>query len=170
MYRNELFTSNQYGSIPQKSTTDTAMQVKNFIEPELEKRKVVIMASLDVHGAFNSAWWPGVLKALKDAECPKNLYQLSKGYFSQRKAVVTTNSISIERKVTKGIPQGSCCRPSSWNMIYNSLLQLEYTRQTKIIAFADDLVILTTGVTTSEAENYMNLEFQKFQTGLKRTN
>jgi hypothetical protein len=38
-------------------------------------------------------------------------------------------------------------------MIYNSLLQLEFTRQTKIIAFADDLVILTTGDTTEEAEN-----------------
>jgi len=127
----------------------------------LEKRKVVIMTSLDVQGAFNSAWWPSVLKALKEAECPINLYRLSQGYFSQRKAVITTNSISIDREVTKGCPQGSCSGPSFWNIMYNSLFQLEFTRQTKVIAFADDLVILTKGDTTAEAENYMNLELQK---------
>jgi len=55
MQRNELMTSNHYGFIPQRSTTNAALEVKKFIEPELEKRKVVIMTSLDVQGAFNSA-------------------------------------------------------------------------------------------------------------------
>ena len=55
---------------------------KKFIEPKLEKRKVVIMTALDVKGAFNAAWWPSVLKALKDAECPRNFY-----YFSQVNSV-----------------------------------------------------------------------------------
>jgi len=45
--------------------------------------------------------------------------------------------------------------------MYNSLFQLEFTRQTKVIAFADDLVILTKGDITTEAEKYMNLELQK---------
>jgi hypothetical protein len=101
MQRNELITDNHYGSIPQWGTTNAAMEVKKFLEPELEKRKFVIMTSLDVQGAFNSAWWSSVLKALKEAECPVNLYRLSQGYFSQRKAVITTNCISIDREVKK---------------------------------------------------------------------
>jgi ribonuclease HI len=161
LYKNDLLLDNQYGFTPQKSTIDAAMEVKKYIEPELEQRKVVIMTSLDVEGAFNSAWWYSVLKGLKEAECPRNLYQLSKGYFSQRTAVMITNSISIERKVTKGCPQGSCCGPGFWNLIYNSLFQLEFTKQTKIIAFADDLIILTKGESIVEAENYMNLELRK---------
>jgi len=48
--------------------------VKQFIEPELEKGKVVIMTSLDVKGAFDAAWWLAILQGLRDAKCPKNLY------------------------------------------------------------------------------------------------
>jgi len=92
--------------MPQKSTTDAAMEAKKFIELELENRKVVIMASLGVKGAFDAVWWPSILKRLKDSECPRNLYYLSQEYFSQRTAVMSTNSFSIVRSVTKGCPQG----------------------------------------------------------------
>jgi hypothetical protein len=88
------------------------METKQFIEPVLEKRGFVIMTSLDVKGAFDAAWWPGILKGLKDFRCPRNLYNLSKGYFSNRTAVMNSNSIIIERRVTKAFLQGSCCRPS----------------------------------------------------------
>ena len=47
---------NQFGVTPQKSTADAAMTVKQFIEPELERRRVIIMTSLDVKGAFDAAW------------------------------------------------------------------------------------------------------------------
>jgi len=48
-----------------KNTTTTDMEAKKFIEPVLENRKVVIMASLDVKRAFDAAWWPSILKGLK---------------------------------------------------------------------------------------------------------
>jgi len=116
---------------------------------------------LGVKGAFNAAWWPSVLKGLKDAECPRNLYYLSQGYFSQRTAVMTTNNIRLERRVTIVCPHGSCCGPGFWNLLYNSIFKLEFTRHTKIIAFVDDLMILTKGESIVEAENYMNLELRK---------
>ena len=61
IYKIEYINERQYGFTVQKSTTDAAMAVKHFIEPELEKGKVVIMASLDVKGAFYVAWWPAIL-------------------------------------------------------------------------------------------------------------
>jgi acid phosphatase class B len=48
-----------------------------------------------------------------------------------------------------------------WNIFYNSLLNLKFTRSTKIIAFADDLLILTRGKSVSEVENISNIELQK---------
>jgi hypothetical protein len=161
MYKNELLTDSQYGFMLQKSTTDTAMEAKKFIEPELGNRKVVIMTSLDVKGAFDAVWCPSILKELKASGCRRNLYYLSQGYFSQRTAVMSTNSISIERRVTKGCPRGSCCKPGFWNLLYNSLLKLEFTSHSKVIAFADDLIILNKGESIVEAENYMNLELRK---------
>ena len=40
------------------------------------------------------------------------------------------------------------------NVIYNDLLNMKYSSHTKLIAFADDLAILTT--TLSDAEAYAN--------------
>jgi len=39
MYKNELLIDRQYGFVPQKSTTDAAMEVKKFIiwSPSVEK-------------------------------------------------------------------------------------------------------------------------------------
>jgi len=119
------------------------------------------MTSLDVQGAFDAAWWPSIIQGLKDSGCPRNLYNLSKGYFNQIIAVMSTNSVSIVRNVTKGIPQESCCGPGLWNLFYNSLLKLELTSHSKAIAFSEDLIILATGELVVEAENYINLEMRK---------
>ena len=73
-----------------------------------------------------------------------------------------TSSVNIRRRLTKGRPQSSCCGPGFWNLLYNSLLKLELTSNSKIIAFADDLIILTGEGSVVEAENYMNLEMRKF--------
>jgi len=54
-----FLNDNQFGFTPQKSTTDAAMAVKQFIEPELERGSVVIMASLDVKGAFDRPYKRG---------------------------------------------------------------------------------------------------------------
>jgi hypothetical protein len=131
--------------------------VKKIHRTGTRKRKVVIMTSLDVKGAFDAARWPGVLKGFKSTACPRNLRQLSQGYFSQRTAAMTTNSVRIEISVTKGCPQGTCCRPGFWNLLYNLLFKLEFTSHSKVITSANDLIILTKGESTVEAENYMNL-------------
>ena len=48
-----------------------------------------------------------------------------------------------------------------WNIYYNQLLNLKFTRDTKIIAFADYLIILTRGKSVSEIENTANTELTK---------
>jgi hypothetical protein len=50
-----------------------------------------------------------------------------------------------------GCPQGSCCGPGFWNVLYNALLNLEFFSYTKIITFAEDFAILNYGKTLSEA-------------------
>ena len=48
LYKTDFLNDNQFGFTPQKGTTDAAMALKQFIEPELERGRMVIMASLDV--------------------------------------------------------------------------------------------------------------------------
>ena len=116
------------------------MDARKFIEPVLENRGVVIMSTLDVKGAFDAAFWPSIVHGLKELRCPRNLYNIRKGYFSHRIAVMATNNVSIKRRVTNGCPQGSCSGPGFWNVLYNSLLNFDLTFHSKTIAFADDLM------------------------------
>jgi hypothetical protein len=94
IYQTGFLNDNLFGFIPQKSTTDAAMAVNQFIEPELERGRVAIMVSLDVKGAFDAAWWPGILKGLREAKCPRNLYQLTQDYFGERRATLSINPLA----------------------------------------------------------------------------
>jgi hypothetical protein len=99
------------------------MEVKHFIGENLRLKQCTVIVSLDVKGAFDAAaWWPSILKQLRELKCPENLYNLSASYFSNRKATLTINNNKMEKEVRKGCPQGSCCGPGFWNVTYNSLL------------------------------------------------
>jgi hypothetical protein len=131
------------------------MAVKQYALSHIQQRNYVIMVSLDVQGEFDAAWWPSILYNLRALNCLRNLYNLARSYFSERVAILHTNTCRVERKVTKG-SQGSCYSPGFWNVLYNDLLNMKYSSHTKLIAFADDLAILTYGKTLSEAEAYTN--------------
>jgi len=161
LYKTEFLNDNQYGFTPQKSTKDAAMEARQYIEPQLERGRVVIMASLDVRGSFDSACWPAILKGLRDAKCPQNLYHLAQDYLKERKSVITINSFNIEKSITKGCPQASCCGPGFWNIQYNPLLNLKYTNHSKVVAVADDLIIMIKAESIGEAENIANVELNK---------
>ena len=57
----------------------------------------------------------------------------------------------------------SCLGPGLWNIFYNSLLNLEFKSSTKIIAFADDHLLLTRGMSVSYLENIANIKLKLFQ-------
>jgi hypothetical protein len=114
---------------------------------------MTILVSLDVKGAFDAAWLPSILKTLKEFNCPKNLNSLAKSYLSERTAIFTTSSMQMEREVTEGCLQGSCCGPGVCNIQYNSLLNLEFGKRTKALTYADDLLIAVKAETVRDAEN-----------------
>ena len=76
---------------------------------------------------------------------------------------MATNNIKIERAVSKGCPQGSCLGTGLWNIFYNSLLNLTFKNSAKIIAFADDLLLVIRGKSARELKYISNTELKKFQ-------
>ena len=122
---------------------------------------MVALVSLDVRGAFDAAWRPGILRELRKYNCPKNLYALTRSYFTHRTAEMPTNSLKVEKVVSIGCPQGSYCGPGFWNLQFNSLLGMQFMPQTKVVAYADDLLIATRGDTVRAVENYANVELSK---------
>jgi len=119
-YTTEALNKNQYGFTPQKNTADAAMEVRQYIEPHLNRGGVAIIISLDVQGAFGSAWWPAILQRLRDIKWPRSLYYLVQDYLKGRKAVLTTNNLSVDKTIPRGSPQGGCCGTGLWNIQYDT--------------------------------------------------
>jgi hypothetical protein len=93
----------------------------------------------------------------------ENLFNLSRSYFSDRTASLHGNTLKIEKPVTIGCPQGSCSGPGYWDILYNSLLNMEFFHRTRVIAFADDLLVLTRGKSALHTENYANQDLKKIE-------
>ena len=66
------------------------------------------------------------------------------------------------------MPQGSCCGSVLWNIQYNSILNLNFTKRTTALAFADDLLLITRGESVREAENFENIETSNINAWSKR--
>ena len=81
-YSRGYMNENQYGFRPQKGTKDVTMEIKDFVQQGLEAGEVIAIVRLDVQGAFDAAWWPGILNEIRKYKCPKNLYELTKSYYS----------------------------------------------------------------------------------------
>ena len=139
------------------------MAVKGFVRENLQQRNCVILVSLNVQGTFDAAWWAGILSNLRDLRCPNNLYKLTQNYFSDKVAVYYANTYKAERKVSMGCPQGSCCGPGLRNVLYNALMNLDFSIHTKVIAFADDLAIMSQGKIPTEAEAYANSDIARIE-------
>jgi hypothetical protein len=70
------------------------------------------------------------------------------------------NSLRMKER-SRGCPQGSCCSPGFWNLQFNLLLELKFMAQTKVVAFADNLIMATRGDSVGVVENYVNVELSK---------
>lgn len=108
------------------------------------------MANIDVINGC--AWWPSILVALKRFKCSRNLVSLSISYFKHRNAVLKTKHCEVRKKITKGCPQGSCSGPGFWMILYDSVLKLDYPEHSKVIAFADDLILLVAARNETDLE------------------
>jgi hypothetical protein len=75
--------------------------------------------------------------------------------------VLSTNTVQVKREVSKGCPQRSSCGPGYWNIHTNSLLNLEFMKHTKAIAFAHDLSISVKAESTRETENITSIGMNK---------
>ena len=167
VYTNDFLNHNQFGFTPKESTTDVKMAFTEFVEEGLRQGLIAIPDSMDVKGAFDTAWWPGIPTTLQDFKCPRNLFYLTKNNLRQRTAVMTTHTLQVVRDVSKGCPQGSCCGPGLWNIHYSLIGKLEFGKQTKVIAFADDLLLDVTAESIREAENITNIDMNKVLTWAK---
>jgi hypothetical protein len=140
----------QFGFTPGRSTTDALWQYKDKIKGTTEKYAMTIF--IDIRGAFDNVWWPGLLRNLRRREAPHELVVLIKSYLTDRKVLFTQDNITTQKVPTKGCPQGSVLGPTLWNLVLDPLLEADWPAGVSTIAYADDLAVV---VTSNERQNML---------------
>jgi hypothetical protein len=147
-----LLNKRQYGFTAQRSTVDAIAAAVAFIKKAYKTKGFALLIALDIIGAFDNAWWPIILDSLRNMKCSKNLYYLTKSYFTNRYAKLWYQNIQTVKKLSRGCPQGSACGQGFWNVIFNSCLNLKFPSGVEEIGFADDTLLeaMATNVTDLE--------------------
>ncbi|GBP98469.1 Putative 115 kDa protein in type-1 retrotransposable element R1DM [Eumeta japonica] len=146
----------QYGFTPQRGTEDALYDLMTHIYQELNLKKIILMVSLDIEGAFDNAWWPALETQLRALGCPVNLHGLVRGYLRDREVAVKYAGGECRKGTSKGCIQGSIAGPTFWNLILDSLLRELGELGVYVQAFADDVVLMFSGQSASSIEEEAN--------------
>ncbi|CAK1546868.1 unnamed protein product [Leptosia nina] len=149
-------SARQYGFMPQRGTEDALFDLLRHIRGKLNEKKIAVMVSLDIEGAFDSAWWPAIRCRLAEVGCPVNVRKVFDSYLRDRKVRLRYGGREVEKANTKGCIQGSIGGPILWNLLLDPLLKGLERKGVCCQAFADDVVLVFDGHTAGEIERQAN--------------
>ena len=149
-------SANQYGFMPQRSCEDALYTLIQHIRSKLQEKMIVTLVSLDIEGAFDSAWWPAIRMRLVEEKCPEGLRRLINSYLEDRRVRVRYAGREHCKGTSKGCVQGSIGGPILWNLLLDTLLKELKEKGVYSQAFADDVVLVFHGGTASEIERQAN--------------
>lgn len=146
----------QYGFMPQKSTEDSLYDLIGYIRGKLDCKKLVTVVSLDIEGAFDSAWWPAIRVRLAEEECPIKVRRMIDSYLNERRVRVRYAGQECVMSTQKGCVQGSIGGPILWNLLLDPLLTELGRQKYYCQAFADDVLLVFDGETALEVQSRAN--------------
>lgn len=147
-----VLADTQFGFREGRSTLDAMKVILGAAEEAKKRGKLCAMTMVDVRNAFNSMPWKGIIDELKRKNISGHITKVLGSYFEDRKLEIDDVTIDL----TCGCPQGSVLSPTLWNIYYDPVLRLQLPENTKIIGYADDLVIVTEGRSRVEIETTTN--------------
>ncbi len=165
---NSSLNDHQFGFAPQRSTEDAINFVCEKVYKQFSAKAFILLISLDIKGAFDSAWWPEILRQLRLTNCPENVYKLLKSYLSEREVLFNYSDVQIRKVLNRGCPQGSVLSPTLWNVLYNQLLVLRLPLGAELIGFTDDTMLMVTAYKTKQIERIANESLEMISNWGKR--
>jgi len=147
----------QHGFRSGHSTIDAIQEVVEAVRRAKDyshwTRRVVLLVTLDVRNAFNSARWVDMLWALEHSfRVPSYLLRMVDSYLKDRALLYDTLQGQRRVAVTSGAAQGSILGPDLWNVSYDSLLRLDMPDETLLVGYADDVAALVSARTVEHAQ------------------
>lgn len=134
-------SNQQYGFTPQRSTINAVADAIDWITKYKKSKQHVTAVFMDIKNAFPSADYGIMTKTLRTKQIRTNLHSIIADFLTGR----LVKYDKFVRPNNIGCIQGSVSGPTLWNILMDSLFQIELPQGCKIIAFADDLLLLAHG-------------------------
>lgn len=152
----------QFGFCRQRSTTDAIVELKEFVESAHKQKGTVIAVGLDIANAFNSLQWADICEALERKKFPKYIQRVIYNYLENRNIVYTNmDGEQMTRQMETGVPQGSVLGPLLWNITFDQVLRGTMEKGCRLLAYADDTLILATGESVERARQRANFQIAR---------
>ena len=155
----------QFGFRRGKSTADAVAVVREMFRTERQKnqfsKEVVLLATIDIKNAFNSAAWKNMVSPLRDKyNVPSYLLRIVEDYLNDRQLLYETKDGLRAKNVTARAAQGSILGSELWNISYDDILRLELPDGCYLIDYADDVAIVITGRNKEDIQRRLSLAMQ----------
>uniref|UniRef100_UPI002FDBDCFD RNA-directed DNA polymerase n=1 Tax=Streptomyces sp. IBSBF 2390 TaxID=2903533 RepID=UPI002FDBDCFD len=167
-FRDDLISKSQHAYIKGRSTETALHEVVREIDSTMEHSQFTLAAFLDIEGAFNNVKVEAIIRSLRrlgvcDAVCDWISIMLCNIIIHHSKI----GSSSLVRYATRGTPQGGVISPLLWLLVVNDiLLDIEASRLVKVVAYADDVVLLSSGLFTTTISSCLGKALSRLSLGV----
>lgn len=146
-----VFPATQNGFRRGRSTTNCLAILKNIIHSGFQKKETTIVVYLDLQGAYDGVWHDGLIYKMKMLKINHHIVNWTKNYLSNRRIKVRVgSSLSNERELAFGLPQGAVISPILFNIMTHDIPKHP---KIKTIMYADDITICSSAKDVHEARN-----------------
>ena len=160
LLENSLIADNQFGFMPNRSTTDAILGKTTVLYNARNKREYAATLYLDLRKAFDTVDHALLLIKLKGFGLSENTLKWFKNYLESRHQCTLANGKkSTAGNVPCGVPQGSIMGPLLFIIYVNSIITT--IENAHVHMYADDLAVTVTGKDVGRIKNILQVETEK---------
>lgn len=143
--RRNLISPLQSGFRQGRSTIDNIINLESEIQESFANKEILVAIFFDIEKAYDMTWRFSIMRRLQQWGFRGNIMAYIKNFLSARSIQVRIGgTLSTERTLQNGIPQGSTLSVTLFLIAFNSVAE-KISRPVRSTIYADDLVIYLRG-------------------------
>ena len=140
-----LLSKSQHAYLKGRSVETALHEVVGTIERSLHFKEYTMAAFVDIEGAFNNVESTAITGRLRALGVDDWMTRWIESMLDGRIIDSTLGTGKIEKRVTRGTPQGGVLSPLLWLLVVDELLSSAVAKTVRIVAYADDIALLVSG-------------------------